>query len=284
MNSYKPRNLMGAIADKPFYKERPKKIGLKATLVVSNLAWIAIALVMSSLVMAACKVGTIATAKYLEERKNTAAIQAETARLMAERDLQIARMASFQSAKPEEIIALAGTIRQILNTADNGRQLKFLEKAVPEALRIQVEAGIPASACIAQAIYESGYGSSELAKESNNFFGIKAFANWGGERVNMPTKDSGVSTTAHFRVYADAKEGFNGYAQFLKSSSRYDRAFQAGNGEQFVAEVLRAGYCPDPDYLDRIREIMRRHKLAVLDSYYKQLTAKAAPTRLDDPS
>ena len=65
---------------------------------------------------------------------------------------------------------------------------------------IQTTTQIPASAVIAMAIFGSGYGNSILAKEYNNYFGMKAFDSWTGPRaLNMPTRDNGIETTADFR-------------------------------------------------------------------------------------
>src|SRR5580698_5878405 len=41
--------------------------------------------------------------------------------------------------------------------------------------------GIPASITLAQGLFESGTGNSELARVANNHFGIKANADWPGQ-------------------------------------------------------------------------------------------------------
>jgi flagellum-specific peptidoglycan hydrolase FlgJ len=92
----------------------------------------------------------------------------------------------------------------------------------------------------------------------------------------MPTKDSGVATIADFRAYRTLGEGFDGYVEFLKSSGRYTRAFQQRTGLDYIRELLRAGYCPDSDYLSRIREIMDRHKLNQLDEFWQETTAASS--------
>ena len=49
----------------------------------------------------------------------------------------------------------------------------FFEKYSNSAIEAQNKLGIPASITLAQAALESAWGESELAKKSNNFFGIK---------------------------------------------------------------------------------------------------------------
>ncbi len=66
----------------------------------------------------------------------------------------------------------------------NAQQNAFLKMAVPGAQAAQKKWGVPASVTIAQAILESGWGASSLAKQANNFFGIKAVASAEG-RVPM---------------------------------------------------------------------------------------------------
>ena len=60
------------------------------------------------------------------------------------------------------------------------------------------------SLCIAQACLESAYGTSELAVQANNLFGIKA-SNWSGRVYNKATKEwdgsKYITITAGFRAY-----------------------------------------------------------------------------------
>ena len=75
--------------------------------------------------------------------------------------------------------------------------------------------GILASITAAQAILESGYGSSEVARNANNLFGMKANlsgntwpSDWGGQTYTKETgeqKPNGerYTITAAFRKYAD---------------------------------------------------------------------------------
>ena len=44
---------------------------------------------------------------------------------------------------------------------------------------------IPASITLSQGILESAHGTSELASENNNHFGIKCHSNWDGETVYL---------------------------------------------------------------------------------------------------
>ena len=51
---------------------------------------------------------------------------------------------------------------------------EFFEKYAAAAIEEQKRYGIPASVTLAQMAVESGYGESSLARQDNNYFGIKS--------------------------------------------------------------------------------------------------------------
>lgn len=260
-------DLTNIIAQRPFHRKARNRLSGWSSFWISNTFWVVFVLLFGAVSMSSMHVGIDMANKILDLRAQLESIREVNAKSITDRDLKIDRLMSVQNASTTDIIALAKSIQEIYNTAHNVRQARFLDEALPEALRLQLTENIPASACIAMAIYESQYGQSKLAREHHNYFGLKAFANWEGKRAeNMVTRDSGVLTTADFRSYENTSLGFDGYVQFLKNSDRYDRALQAKNGVEFVSGLLRAGYCPDSTYLDNIRNIIDRHKLNKLDA------------------
>lgn len=142
----------------------------------------------------------------------------------------------------------------------------FVTEAIKEAQVIKNKYGIPVSATVAQAIYESNYGKSPLARKYNNFHGIKVGEKkWKGDRATVTVKEEGHYIRAEFRAYDSMHDGFIGYAEFLKRP-RYQPAFKAKDGLSFVKTILRCGYCPSQEYLTDIKRIMDRHNLRKLDS------------------
>jgi flagellum-specific peptidoglycan hydrolase FlgJ len=278
MKRAKTVDLMPALAMKRFYRQPKKRVGLWGTLLISNALWIGAVVLLAGSLWTTTRVGTAMTEFYIRERAKWMEKDATMQKEMEERNLQIARLVALQTSQsPDDVVQLANKLSGVLNSAYGDRR-KFIEQLLPHAIRIQVQYGIPASATISQAIFESGYGASSLAREHHNYFGIKAFNNWSGPKALMPTKDSGVKTTAYFRKYANPGEGFQGYADFLRSSGRYDRAFYMQSGVEFVNALLKAGYCPDHDYLDKIKVIMARHRLQELDNIIKE--ADQAPYQI----
>jgi len=274
-------DLTEVIARRPFFKEKRRRLSLWATLVVSNAFWCALSAVLILSICGLTKTGHWAMDKFVEQRTRLAEVEAAKAQALAERDAKIANLLRFESSSTSDILTMAKTINEVFSTAENAEQERYFEEALPEALRIQITEGIPASAVMAQSILESRYGQSSIAKDGHNYFGMKAFDDWKGMRTkNVATLDDGsIPTVADFRAYPSLADGFDGYVQFLKASGRYDNAFNKKTGAEFISEVLRDGYCGDPRYMTMIHEIIERHKLDKLDAIYASQVAKAAASQ-----
>lgn len=105
-------------------------------------------------------------------------------------------------------------------------QRKFLAMVGPLAQADMQKSGILASLTIAQAILESGWGTSELATKANALFGIKADARWSGRVYSKDTKEcyDGVTyttITALFRAYDSWAESVADHSAFLLANKRY---------------------------------------------------------------
>lgn len=105
-------------------------------------------------------------------------------------------------------------------------QRKFLAMVGPLAQADMQKSGILASLTIAQAILESGWGTSELAAKANALFGIKADARWSGRAYSKDTKEcyDGVTyatITALFRAYDSWAESVADHSAFLLANKRY---------------------------------------------------------------
>lgn len=65
----------------------------------------------------------------------------------------------------------------------NTRYLEYIDKYSDLAVEQMKLHKIPASITLAQGLLESGAGYSQLARKSNNHFGIKCGGNWRGRTV-----------------------------------------------------------------------------------------------------
>jgi flagellum-specific peptidoglycan hydrolase FlgJ len=144
----------------------------------------------------------------------------------------------------------------------------FIDSVSADAVRSQQVTGVPASVTLAQAILESGWGKSSLAKEGNNFFGIKGQGLAGS--INLPTKEyvngQYVTVNAPFRKYNSAEESFTDHGRFFLENRRYANAMQhADNAQQFAREIAKAGYATDPNYANKLNSLIKEYGLSRFD-------------------
>lgn len=149
------------------------------------------------------------------------------------------------------------------------RPEEFLKQLIPAAQACQHTHGIPASFTLAQAILESGWGSSLLAREVRNLFGVKADRSWRGPVHTMETKEyvkgKPVMVQARWRAYRTWEECLEDRAAFFVKNQRYARCFQEKTGEGWAYAAAAAGYATDPDYAKKLINIMRKRNLSQYD-------------------
>ena len=121
---------------------------------------------------------------------------------------------------------------------------------------------IPASITLAQGVFESGAGRSELATKGNNHFGIKCNG-WTGRKVYHDDD----ARQECFRAYNNVYESYEDHSVFLTTSKRYSRLFQLKLTDyQGWANGLKAcGYATSPTYAKKLIEIIQLYKLYEYD-------------------
>ena len=138
----------------------------------------------------------------------------------------------------------------------------YIEKWTEECIMQMQEHGIPASITMAQGILESGSGSSDLATQANNHFGIKCGSEWEGKKF---FKDDDRKNEC-FRVYSNAKASFEDHSLFLKKS-RYASLFELSPTDYkgWAHGLKKCGYATNPKYPQLLIELIEKHKLYELD-------------------
>jgi peptidoglycan hydrolase FlgJ len=144
------------------------------------------------------------------------------------------------------------------------QQLQFAQSLWPEAQQAARQLGVSPVSLIAQAALETNWGRSMPrtagGSTSNNLFGIKAGASWGGSSVQNTTQeyDSGTATAvkAQFRSYSSAGQCFQDYVSLLQSNPRYASALGTGADTQAFATGLQSGgYATDPAYAGKLSAV-----------------------------
>lgn len=112
---------------------------------------------------------------------------------------------------------------------------------------------IPASITLAQGILESGSGSSPLAVDGNNHFGIKC-SNWDGERIYFDDDEKGEC----FRKYKSAADSYKDHSLFLTSRERYASLFllPVTDYKGWAKGLKKAGYATHPQYAERLIKLI----------------------------
>lgn len=163
----------------------------------------------------------------------------------------------------------------------------FVASIWPHAERAGRALDVPAEVIVAQAALETGWGRSVISdgqgRSSFNLFGIKAGPGWDGPRVAVSTLEyvDGVPERRRepFRAYADIADGFADYVRLLESSGRYRDAVAARDVEGFARGLQAGGYATDPEYANKIIDIVRRG----LPGRDAQVLRVAADTDATDP-
>ena len=148
-----------------------------------------------------------------------------------------------------------------------------------EAVRQMHLYKIPASITLAQGILESGNGVSELAKKSNNHFGIKCHADWEGGRTYHDDDEKGEC----FRVYDHPRDSYEDHSKFLLRK-RYAELFYLDlyDYKGWAKGLKKCGYATNPKYSDLLITLIERHDLNRLDSEELDDVAIARVNRSDD--
>jgi len=88
--------------------------------------------------------------------------------------------------------------------------------------------GVPVDFILGQAGLESSWGTSRLATQQNNLFGI------GGP--------------GRFASYASPSDSFSAWAGLMRSPRYADAVAAGGSADQLAGNLAAAGYTPDPGY------------------------------------
>ena len=148
-----------------------------------------------------------------------------------------------------------------------GKNAAYAAQYAEEAKEQMRMYGIPASVILAQAILESSNGQSQLSRECNNHFGIKATASWlknGGE-YGVYTDDR---PNEKFCKYKSVGDSYEHHSQFLKQNKRYAQCFTLSPDDYkgWTKGIERAGYATGGGYAASLQRIIEANGLDKYDS------------------
>jgi LysM repeat protein len=141
--------------------------------------------------------------------------------------------------------------------------LQYIERFKAIAIQEMNLFGIPASITLAQGLFESGSGNSELARFANNHFGIKCTSDWTGKSYFKD--DDRVNDC--FRVYEKPEDSFKDHSQFLKRKN-YTKLFELNKNDYkgWAYGLKAAGYATNPNYPTLIINLIEKYNLNQYDA------------------
>jgi LysM repeat protein len=199
--------------------------------------------------------------------------QEQTKESVTQQSQQEQQQVQQQTPKQDTVVAQVpeAVNLSVFSRAYPANVQQFLNTIAPTAQRLAQQRGVYASLMIAQAALESAWGSSALATNAYNLFGVKWTGT--GAYVTMQTQeyyDGAYHTVyAKFQRYSGYEESLNGYAnlivtRFPKSTKSYSSTVEQ------AAQNLRYGvygtYATDPNYASKLISVINTYNLRQYDT------------------
>lgn len=129
------------------------------------------------------------------------------------------------------------------------------------------------SIVIAQAILESGWGKYAI---ENNIFGIKAGPSWNGKAIIRNTKEWDgrryITKESRFRAYDSIEDSILDYLNLVGKSKRYEQVKEAKNYRDAARKLQESGYATDPEYSNKLINIIESNRLYEYDNIENQIS------------
>ena len=140
------------------------------------------------------------------------------------------------------------------------QQIRFVKDSLPAAVSAGAAFRINPTVVLAQAAFESGWGTSRLATEGLNFFGLTAYgcsnAYWHGQKMSL----QGRNGPHFFRRYASRELAFFDFARLI--CNNYRPAWQVSESpEAYAKEIAYSAYINELNGDDR--ETYRRSLVSI---------------------
>lgn len=131
---------------------------------------------------------------------------------------------------------------------------KYIQQHKALAIAEQRRSGVPAAITLAQGVFETAAGCSELMTQANNHFGIKCRKEWKGETF---AHDDDAPQEC-FRKYSCAYDSYKDHSEYLHSGTRYAALFQlkVTDYSGWAHGLKRCGYATNPKYAPQLIKLI----------------------------
>ena len=129
----------------------------------------------------------------------------------------------------------------------------FTQEDIKLAKEVQDKYGVPASLTLSQYAYESGYGTSALAKNNKNYFGMR-------------------NGSSGWQKFSSKRESFMAYGKLLSSDLYASKTKNAKNVKEYINAIAET-YAPSSDgnnnYAGNVLQIIKENNLTQYDDKSK---------------
>lgn len=143
---------------------------------------------------------------------------------------------------------------------------QYVEQYAEYAIEQQRKYGVPASVTLAQGILESANGRSQLSRECNNHFGIKAGKSWldASGQYGLYSDDK---PNEKFCKYSSVGDSYEHHSLILKNNSRYAPCFALAQDDYrgWCNGLQKAGYASSKLYASSLISVIERMDLTKYD-------------------
>ncbi len=148
----------------------------------------------------------------------------------------------------------------------------FITSLAPEAQRLQLTYHILPSVTIAQAILESDWGTSRLATQYHNLFGVKGTDPNTSQTLSTKEYQNGqwIEIHARFQVYSSNTAALEAHAKLIAQGTtwnpqQYQHVVAASDYKTAAAALQQDGYATDPTYAKKLINVIETYKLNQYD-------------------
>jgi len=161
------------------------------------------------------------------------------------------------------IILLCFCISQLNAQNKSNSAIEYIERYKSLAIEEMLLTGIPASITLAQGMHESANGTSQLARNANNHFGVKCSSNWAGKKYYR----NGNRRNSCFRKYNNVQEAFKDRSRFLSNNKNYAKLFtyKKTDYKKWAYGLQRSGYASSRYYAAHLIKTIERYNLYQYD-------------------
>ena len=171
------------------------------------------------------------------------------------------------------------------------QQAEFLSRIVPLCQKQAILHGkqLFASVAIAQAIHESGWGTSKRMVAANALFGVKVGNSaykfgkaWKGAAYKTGTTEYYDGKTATkivdwFRQYDTVEDSIEDYMDMLCHCKRYKKALNCSTPKESIQAIIAGGYATGPAYVNAIMNLISTYNLTQYDVEGSTVISKVCP-------